>query len=192
MSSIRRPLSCLLCSLLLLVLLCPSAGAVVKSSNPSSKKVDIDAFLDAFDTRYEIFANALSSDDYTGHHKYRKQYMTLTLDTSMRITQIEMPLILPDAIYDDEEFMGLSCITAFTILECSDPKSSKSTLFTCIADSFGNLIDTLESHADELTGSSDQILVYHGNYDYYAKLSDACSANAATDDYCIHLIASAR
>lgn len=196
MSSIRRPLSRLLCCLLLLVFLCSPASAAVGSAHPSSNKVDVTTFLDSFDSRYELFTSMLSSDDYTGKHTFRKEYMAMTLDTSMRITQIEIPLILSDAIYDDEEFTSFSCITAFTIFECPDPETSKTTLFSCIAQDFGNIPVYFESagFVDKLVGSSEPILVYQSNYDYYVKLSDSCSSdeNTATDNYCIHLIASAR
>lgn len=180
MSSIRRPLSCLLCSLLLLVLLCPSVFAASSDSAKPTDPVNALQFCELYTLRRSAVASlaGISDEDYyvLCMHAFGDTFGCtagiLTLDTdTLDIRTLTMTLIDLNSKSDaesDEDY--LSAVASVSVLE-KDYDFGRSDLYSSgiidAMDIISDILDNLNSDSFMSDLSNEQILVYSGNYDYY-------------------------
>lgn len=180
MSSIRRPLSCLLCSLLLLVLLCPSVFADSSDSAKPTDPVNALQFCELYTLRRSSVARlaSISDEDYDVYctHWFSNSFSCtagiLTLDTdTLDIRTLTMTLIDLKSKSDAESNEDyLSAVASVSVLE-KDYDFGRSDLYSSgiidAMDIISDILDNLNSDSFMSDLSNEQILVYSGNYDYY-------------------------
>lgn len=180
MSSIRRPLSCLLCSLLLLVLLCPSVFAASSDSAKPTDPVNALQFCELYTLRRSSVARlaSISDEDYyvSCMHWFSNSFSCtagiLTLDTdTLDIRTLTMTLIDLNSKSDaesDEDY--LSAVASVSVLE-KDYDFGRSDLYSSgiidAMDIISDILDKLNTDSFMSALADERILVYSGNYDYY-------------------------
>lgn len=180
MSFVRRPLSCLLCSLLLLVLLCPPVFAASSDSAKPTDPVNALQFCELYTLRRSAVASlaGISDEDYyvSCMHWFSNSFSCtagiLTLDTdTLDIRTLTMTLIDLNSKSDaesDEDY--LSAVASVSVLE-KDYDFGRSDLYSSgiidAMDIISDILDNLNSDSFMSDLSNEQILVYSGNYDYY-------------------------
>ena len=180
MSFVRRPLSRLLCCLLLLVLLCPSASAASDESTKPTDPVNALQFCELYTLRRSAVASLanISDEDYyvLCMHAFGDTFSCtagiLTLDTdTLDIHTLTMTLIDLNSKSDAEnEEDYLSAVASVSVLE-KDYDFGRSDLYSSgiidAMDIISDILDNLNSDSFMSDLSNEQILVYSGNYDYY-------------------------
>lgn len=219
MSSIRHPLSRLLCCLLLLVLLCPSASATTKPT----KFVNALTFSERYALFYSGYADIIddtltnSVTDALPYSSTPNSYICsaglLTLDSDTLDVDSLYGILLS---IDDDSNVGvdsdeghLSLLASISALEYDSILASVSELSELVSvPIYENGIalisaqSILSSITDELFDDSnsvsdalfdgEKVLVYSGNYDYYLEIFIGDSVSPVASGWNIYLCAEAR